>query len=96
MIGAVQRVVQSRVQSASDRNIALRERISAAAGDRGRRRRRAGKSDQLDHLPSIQRQFENAGILDNLADARVSCFHQRRIRLNFDLLGHLPDFQNRR
>ena len=38
--------------------------------------------------------FENACVLDNLADTDASCFHQSGVRLNFDLLGDLADFQN--
>ena len=56
---------------------------------------RSGQRDQFDDLPSVQWQFENSGVLDNLADAHASCFHQRRVRLNFNLFTDLADFQDR-
>src|SRR5262249_37669941 len=46
-------------------------------------------------LPAVQWQFENTSILDDLAYAHTSCFHQSRIRLNFDLFVDLTDLENR-
>src|SRR5207247_6890298 len=66
---------------------------SAAVGRRGRRSGR--KRDQIIDVSSIQRQFENAGVLDNLADAGISSFHECGIRLYFHLLGNLSDFEYR-
>ena len=95
MIGAVQRVIQSSAQSARNGNITSRKWISVAAGHRSCRRRCSGEREQFDDLPAIQWKIQDAGVLDDLADTDASRFHQSGIRLYFDLLAHLSDFEDR-
>src|SRR5947207_5241513 len=51
----------------------------------------AGKNNQFGHLTPIERQFHNAHVIDDLADAGVARFHERGIRLNFYSFGNLTD-----
>src|SRR5262249_30678409 len=55
----------------------------------------AGKRDQIGHVAAVERQFENPLILDHLADAYASCFNQRGIGLNLNLLADLSNFEDR-
>ena len=71
VVRAVERVVQSGAQPARDGNIASGERIAIAAGDRGCRRRGSRQREQFDHLPAVQWEFEDAGVLNDLADAAL-------------------------
>ena len=98
MIGAVERVIQGCVDSACNRNRSVGVSIPATgrSGARERCRRRAScERDQIGDLPSVQWKVQDARIFDNLTDTHVAGFHQRRIRLYFDLLRNLADFQNR-
>ena len=93
VIGPVQRVIQSLVQSAGDRKTGPGESVPGIGADEGRRRRGSGKTDQLHYVPSVQGQIKDARVLNNLADTNGSCFYQGCIRLHLHLLAHLTDFQ---
>ena len=92
---AIKRVIQPGGQSAGNGYVSPRKRIAASSAiQRRRRRRRSGKRNQFDDSPSIQRQFQNTGVLDHLADSRVARFYQGCVRLNLHLLADLSHFQN--
>src|SRR5207253_7117020 len=55
----------------------------------------AGKRDEVRHLPAIERQLKNALVLNDGSDPRGSRLDLNSIRLDFDLLRHLTDLQNR-
>ena len=92
MIGPVQAVVHS-------------ERHSASHGDEWqivkqssctcvRRHRGAGQCDQVGDLTAVEGQFQDSLLLDDLPNALAPRLHQRRVRLNLDLLRHLTYFQH--
>ena len=56
--------------------------------------RRARQGDQIGNITPVERQFQNTLILDDLADADVSCFDHRRVRLHFNLFSNLADFES--
>ena len=45
---------------------------------------RPGEHDQVRDLASDERQFQNAGVLDHLADAGRPCLDHRRVCLDLD------------
>ena len=80
--------------------------VGLAAGDRdrhrrivlvgvevaGRRRRReAGEEDQLGGLPAVERQLDDALVVDDLADAGGMRLDHRRVRGHRDLLADRAD-----
>ena len=95
VMGTVQCERDSGVQSTGNRIARGCESIAAVAiRDRGRVRT-AGQSDQIDNVPAIQWQIQDAGVLHNLTHSHTAGFDQRGIRLNLNLFADLPDFQNR-
>src|SRR4029077_1785289 len=82
VIGAIQNVSDSGVYTAGDGIAGCRERIPATPGDERRGSGIAGKRDQVDHIASIEGQFHNAGVLDNLADTHRSRFDRCGIGLD--------------
>ena len=92
---SIQRVIQSSVQTASDRKgrAGLIERISRARVRSWCRRCCSRKRNQFGSLTAVQRQFQNSRVLDDLADARAARFDQRGVGLNLDGLCDLADLQ---
>src|SRR5262249_12144475 len=91
---AVQKISQPRAQTAGYGKIGSIKRIPVTAiQDVGGRRRCPGQGNELVRLTPIQRQFQNAGIFHDLADACIPRFHQRRICLHLDALGYLTDLE---
>src|ERR1051326_4710257 len=93
MVCAIQRVVQCRVQTTSDRNIALSKRIAGLARKHLRRGGGACERHQLNDIPSIQWKIQNAGILHDLANAGVPGLDQIRVRLDLNSLRDLADLK---
>ena len=93
MIRPVQAVVHSERHSASDRDVW--QVVKQSSGTGVRCHCRASRADQVGDLTPVERQVHNALQLDHLPDADVLCFHHGRVRLNLDLLRHLPYFQHR-
>src|SRR5262245_56184226 len=54
-----------------------------------------GECDQIGDVASVERELENALVLNNCADCRSACLNERGIGLNLDLLGYLTDLQGR-
>jgi hypothetical protein len=60
----------------------------------GRRRRgEPREEDQLGHLASVERQLDDALVIDDLADARAVSFDGRRVAGHRHLLRHVADPQ---
>ena len=57
----------------------------------GRRGGEAGEEDQLGRLPAVQRQLDDALVVDDLADAGRVRFDHRRVRGDGDLLADGAD-----
>ena len=91
MIGAVQAVIHSERNTASDRYI--RKIVEQSSRARIRRHCRSRERDQIGYLPAIQRQFHNALLFDDLADTDVARLDQSGVRLNLDLFADLSDFK---
>ena len=94
MVRPIQRVIQSRVQAACDRNISLSKRIPRLARERHRRRCGARERDEFDHIPPIQGKIQDAGIFHHFTDTRIPGFHQSRVGLHLDRLRDLSHFQD--
>src|SRR5262249_48390725 len=54
----------------------------------------SGQRDQVGRVAAIERQFENALVFYDRADANSARFHHRCIRLDFDLFGNLPNLHD--
>ena len=92
VIGPIQHVIQPNRRSTRDGNTSVcKERITATVILKSRCRC-SGKRNQLIDVAAIQRELQNARILHDLPYTRAACFHQRCIRLNFDLFRYLADF----
>ena len=60
-------------------------------GDRSTGTAAPASCDEVSGIPSVQRQFDDPLIFDNLADACRARLHQGRVGLHFDRLCDLPD-----
>ena len=90
---AVQQECHAVGQAARDRDADRRitpHKTTDAADGRG-----SGKDNQIGDLAAVQRQLHHAKVIHHLADTGGPSFHQRRVRLNLDLVGNLADFENR-
>ena len=88
---AIQEVSDAGEQPAADGDVqtsreACRSRLS-------RRHRGSGKLDELDGIPPVERQLENALILNYHADAGALRIHERGIGFHLHGLGHRADLQ---
>ena len=90
--GSIQRVFHSETQSTCGRNV-IRSGEIFRHGNVGLNGC-AGKSDQVRDVSTVQRQFEDSRILDNLTDTRAPRLDKSGIRLYLDLFAHLTDFKN--
>src|SRR5439155_6341890 len=86
---------QSCVQAAGHRKTRLSPGIPAGTRNQWCWVGASGKSDQFDDSTAIQWEFENTGVLDDLADTRTAGFNESCVCLNLDLLRHLPHLQDR-
>src|SRR5437773_8133649 len=84
VVGAVQTVIGSSGNPAADGDLRSTEQPSRDCPGL-----HSGpiKRDEIGHLASVERQFKNALVLDNLTDARRACLNQRRVCLIFKLLA---------
>ena len=92
VIRSVQRVVRAPARAAGNGE----HRRSTAVVLRGQSvlNGTAGQSDQFRYVAAVERQFENSLGLDNRTDGRTPRLHHGRVRLNFNLLGDLADFED--
>ena len=81
VIASIEGEIQTRSQPARDRGSTSSDAC-----------RRARKADQLGHITAVQGKFQYPNVLHHAADTHTPCFHENRIRLDFDLLRHLPNF----
>src|SRR5437660_5421586 len=75
------------------RNGIFNARNSFASRRDSLKRNQYGGGDQVRHLASIQREFQNSRVLDDCADCRAARLHLGGVRLYLDGLGHLADLQ---
>src|SRR5207302_102110 len=54
----------------------------------------ARKRNEVGYVAPVQRQIQNAQVVDHRAYSSAPRLDLGRIRLYFHLLGHLPDFKN--
>src|SRR5205085_12636392 len=93
MVGSVEAVVCSKGRLPAD---AYRIQIEKPCrADRRETHRRRGQWNQVRHVASVERQFDNALVLDDRSDGRSPGFDQSRIGFNLDLLGDLSYLENR-
>ena len=50
--------------------------------------RKSGSRDQISRLATVERQLQNALVLDNGSDANAACFNLRSIGLHIDPFRH--------
>src|SRR6266481_1280843 len=91
MSSSIQEERQAIIQTATDGNKIRRPgpcRSLITTSDRG-----AGKNNQIRNLAPIERQLQDAHVIDHLADTRAPRLDQSRICLDLDLFTNLADLQ---
>src|SRR5262249_42867875 len=92
VIGAIQQISDAASGAAGDRD-GLR-RIIAIPVETGGRDRRSNREDQVRQIAAVQWKFQNALVVDDLADAGAARFHHRDIRLDLDSLRYAAYLEN--
>src|SRR5262245_34359599 len=88
MVGAVQTVIGSRRNAATNCDLGTAEQ---SAGHSAGLHCGTGQSDQVTDVAPIERQLADPLTFNDQSDAGRSRLDQRRVRLHFDLLGDLSD-----
>ena len=71
----------------------IERRIVPARARGGHRYHGPRQRDQFGHLPSVEWKFQDADVVEDLANAGVPCFNQQSVGLDLDGLGDLADLQ---
>ena len=90
--GSIQRVIDRITERAANLYVRFRRTVLRPACRR--LHRCSGKRNQVADLASIEGQFQDSLVLDNLTDTGVTRFHHGSVRLNLDLLRNLSHFQH--
>ena len=90
--GSIQRVIDRIPERAAHLYVRFRRAILRPACRR--LHGCSGKRNQVADLASIEGQFQDSLVLDNLTDTGVTRFHHGSVRLNLDLLRNLSHFQH--